>query len=231
MNRTLLVVGASRGIGAAVARFFHAQGDHVLSVSRTPAEVGEWIEADLASPTGITQILDAVGDRPIDGLLFIAGVWEKHAFSEKFRFTESPPEETRFLIDVNLVAPIELTKGLVNNLRQAASPRAIYMGSISGTEQGVSAEVATAGSKFGLRGAVMALRHALKPEGIGFTVINPGYVATEEVIEDMASGAAPQQMPIPMDDVVSAVNWVLGLSPRSEVGEITLLQNNLCDGD
>ncbi len=225
MKRTLLVVGSSRGIGAAVARFFHDQGDTVLAVSRTPAAVGEWIEADLSSPVGIRQILKAVGDRPIDGLLFIAGVWEKNAFSPDFDFTQSPAEETQFIINVNLVAPIELTKSLVKNLSQAENPRAIYMGSISGTEQEVSAEVATAGSKFGLRGAVMALRHALKPQGIGFTVINPGWVATDEVVEDMASGQSPQQVPIPMDDVVSAVNWVLSLSPHTEVGEIDLLQN------
>lgn len=226
MNRTLLVVGASRGIGAAVARFFDAQGDTVIGVSRTPAAAGEWIEADISTPEGIAHVFRAVGDRPLDGLLCIAGVWEKNAFSPEFDFTQSPAKETRFIINVNLVAPIEITKGLVNNLAQADNPRAVYMGSISGTEIGVSGEVATAGSKFGLRGAVLSLRHALKPQGIAFTVINPGWVATEEVVADIAADPSLPGTPIPMDDVVSAVNWVLGLTKHSEVAEITLLEND-----
>ncbi|WOO39874.1 SDR family oxidoreductase [Rubellicoccus peritrichatus] len=224
MKKNILIVGASRGIGAAVARFYDAKDDNIFSVSRTPSAIGEWIEADISKPEGIEKVITTVSTRRIDALLFMGGVWEQEAFSDGYDFRKSPFEETQFVINVNLIAPIEITKGLLNNLKQSENPRAIYMGSISGLELCPSPEVANSASKFGLRGSIQALRCGLKEEGIGFTVINPGLVATEEVIEDMNSGRTPTQNPIPLADVIQAVDWILGLSKFTEVGDVNLMQ-------
>ncbi|MEM9946719.1 MAG: SDR family oxidoreductase [Cyanobacteria bacterium P01_D01_bin.36] len=224
MNRTLAVVGASRGIGKAIAEHFHGKGDRVYAISRSPAPVGAWIQADVSGTEGIEKIKQVLNSQPLDALLFMGGVWEENAFTHEFDLLKSSDEETRFVIGVNLIAPIEVTKALAENLSQAQNPRAIYIGALSGLDHSATKEVANTASKFGLRGAIQALRIALKRERIGFTVINPGNVATEEVMQDIEAGRFSPQTPIPMADVISAIEWILSLSPAVDTGDINLWQ-------
>ncbi|MEL6162078.1 MAG: SDR family NAD(P)-dependent oxidoreductase, partial [Cyanobacteria bacterium J06627_32] len=130
----------------------------------------------------------------------------------------------RFVLAVNLIAPIELTKALAQNLSMADSPRAIYVGALSGLDNAASPEVANTASKFGLRGAVQALRLALAKEKIGFTVVNPGNIATEEVLSDIEAGRFSQQVPIPMTDVIETVEWILARSAAVDISEVNLRQ-------
>ena len=102
--------------------------------------------------------------------------------------------------------------------------RLLYIGSLSGLDQSASPEVANTASKFGLRGAVQSLRLALAKEQIGFTVINPGNIATEEVISDIEAGRFSQQTPIPMADVIETVEWILMRSPHVDISEVNLMQ-------
>jgi short-subunit dehydrogenase len=224
MAKKILVVGASRGIGAEVARHFAAQGHLVFGVSRSEAVAGRWIQADISTPYGISHVLSVVGDNQIDALLFMGGFWENGAFTDEFDFLKSTDHETRQVLAVNLVAPIEITKGVAKNLSRSKNPRAIFIGSLSGLDQWASAEVANTASKFGLRGAIQALRIALKNEKIGFTVVNPGNVETEEILADIREGRFPEQIPIPIADLISAIEWILSLSPSVEVGDVNLIQ-------
>lgn len=226
MKKTLLVIGASSGIGAEVARHFVDRGHRVLAVSRRPAVAGEWIKADVSNPDGIRHLLSNLGAMPVDALLYMGGVWEQGAFTDAFDFKKSSDFETRHVIAVNLIAPIEITKGLAANLSCAPNPRAIFIGSLSGLDNQASREVANTASKFGLRGAIQALRLVLADNRIGFTVINPGNVATSEVQADIEDGRFDKQTPIPLSDLISAVDWVLSLSADTEVGEISLIQKH-----
>lgn len=224
MCKTLLVVGASRGIGGAIAQHFHNRGHHVYSVSRTSARAGDWIPADISTADGIQKVTEVIGMAPLDALLYMGGVWEQSAFTDAFDFRTSTDEETRFVLAVNLIAPIEITKALARNLAIAENPRAIYMGALSGLEQSASPEVANTASKFGLRGALQAMRLALRQEAIGFTVINPGNIATEEVMSDIKEGRFSQQTPIPIADIIATVEWILARSPAVDVSEVNLSQ-------
>ncbi|MDZ4285406.1 MAG: SDR family NAD(P)-dependent oxidoreductase, partial [Candidatus Sungbacteria bacterium] len=152
------------------------------------------------------------------------GVWENGAFTDDYDFEKSLHTETQFIINVNLIAPIEITKGLLDNLRKSENPRAVFMGATSGLELSTTLEVAYSASKFGLRGAIHALRLGFAKEGIGFTVINPGYVGTEEVLEDIKSGQSVGLVPIPMADLILAVDFVLRSSRDTDIGDITLTQ-------
>jgi NAD(P)-dependent dehydrogenase (short-subunit alcohol dehydrogenase family) len=219
-----VIVGASRGIGAAVAQHFVSKGDWVISVCRSAPVAGEWVQADVSIPSGIETIAKAVGDAPVDGLLYMGGVWENNAFTEQYDFMKSSDAETRYVISVNAIAPIEITRKLVNNLSQAQNPRAIFIGSLSGLEQGASIEVANTASKFALRGAIQSLRLALRDRHIGFSVINPGNVATAEVLTDIQEGRFPPQEAIPLEDLISCIDWILSLSPHVDVSEINLEQ-------
>lgn len=223
-QKKIVVVGASRGIGANVAQHLKKKGHHIISVSRTVPVVGEWIQADISTSEGIKTVCNSISNTTIDALLYMGGVWEKNAFTEHYNFINSSDQETRYIISVNTIAPIEITKQLANNLRQSNNPRAIFMGSLSGVENCASKEVANTASKFALRGAIQSLRLALRDYNIGFTVINPGNVATEEVLADINEGIFPIQVPIPIIDLLSSVEWLLELSSAVDVVELNLQQ-------
>jgi short-subunit dehydrogenase len=154
----------------------------------------------------------------------MGGVWEDGAFTEQYDFMKSSDRETRYVIAVNTIAPIELTKQLAKNLAKSDNPRAIFIGALSGLDNSASVEVANTASKFGLRGAAQALKLALRDRRIGVTVINPGNVATEEVLTDIEEGRFSQQVPIPLADLISAIEWILSLSNTVDVGDINIHQ-------
>ena len=228
MNR-ILVVGASRGIGAELVRYFSNAGHEVIGVSRSKASNCKWIKADISTTEGIQHLVNQIGQKSIDALLYSSGIWEENGFSESFDFRKTSEEETRSIMLVNLVAPIEITKGIARNLSMSPNPRAIYLGALSGLDQIASEQVAYAASKFGLRGAIQSLRKALKEENIGFTVINPGNVATEEVLIDIEEGRFKQQIPIPISDIIAVTEMILSLSKYVEVGDINLIQKDLSE--
>lgn len=223
-NKRILVVGSSRGIGAEIVKYFNDLGHKVFGVSRTRSENCEWIEADISDDKGIKKLLEEIFEIKIDTFIFSSGVWEEYGFMKEFDFRKTSHIETRHIMSVNLIAPIEITKGISKNLSLSSNPRAIYLGALSGIEQLSSNQVAYSASKFGLRGAIQALRLALKEENIGFTVINPGNVGTQEVLLDIKEGLFCEQTPIPMSDILSSIEYILSISSSVEIADINLIQ-------
>lgn len=226
MKKNILVIGASRGIGFELAKHLKEKGHNVFGVSRTRSCECEWIEGDVSDENGIENLIHKVGDLRIDVLIYSAGVWEEKGFISDFEFRETKDFETRRIMSINAVAPIEITKRLAKNLSLSNNPRAIYLGALSGVDQLASQQVAYSASKFALRGAIQGLRVALKREGIGFTVINPGNVATDEVLSDIEQGRTKKQVLISMSDMVSTIDWLMSLSSTVEVGDVNLIQKN-----
>ena len=226
MSAITLVAGASRGVGEAVARYFVQKGRTAYSISRSKSPHGVWIKADLSTPEGIDAVAAAIGDKPVEALLYTGGVWEKNAFTEDYSFARSKADEIDYILAVNLSAPVKLVQRLLGNLQKAHNPRVLFIGSVTGLDHFASREVANSASKYGLRGAAQALRKEMQGNNIGFTVINPGNIATDEVLEDIASGAIPDQTPIAMQDLLSLIDCALNLSPASVASEINLFQMN-----
>lgn len=223
-SETYLLIGGSRGIGAAVAAHLSDRNINLYSVSRSQSHHGTWIEADISTPDGLAKVIKEVGDQKLDGLLYLGGIWEQGAFTSDYDFLKSPDQETRQVLAVNLIAPIELVKALSPNLKKSDNPRTIYIGSLTAHPNTASPEVANTASKFGLMGAIEAMRLSLKDQGIAFTVINPGNVATDEVLEDIAEGRFDAQIPIPMSDLIATVDCALAMSPASEIRVLDLAQ-------
>ena len=226
MADNILIVGGSRGIGLAVAEYYHDKVDNLVCVSRSPSKYGKWIEADISKQEGIDNVFAAFDSSPLDALLFLGGTWEKGAFTNNYNFINSSYEEIDHVIAVNLIAPVKLTKGLISSLKKSQVPKVIFIGSLSGLDNQASREVANTASKFGLRGAAQALQIELSNTGIGFTVINPGNVATPEVLNDIASSNFSAQVPIPLSDLICVIDCCLKLSRASCMSEINLTQLN-----
>jgi NAD(P)-dependent dehydrogenase (short-subunit alcohol dehydrogenase family) len=80
-----------------------------------------------------------------------------------------------------------------------------------------SKEVANTASKFGLRGVIYSLRQLLSKDKIGITLINPGNIATPEVLNDLDQD---ETKAIPLNDFFSIIECVMALSNRTNINEI-----------
>ncbi len=218
--RTILVAGASRGIGLAVGEHLASRCDRLLSVSRTEAPIGEWIQADVSQLSGVETVAKAVGEDTLDALLYMGGTWETHAFTSQYRFEDCSDEDITRVIAVNLVAPIRLVKALLPALRRSHNPKIVLMGALSGRDNFPGREVANSASKFGLRGVVHSLREELRSQQISVTVINPGNVGTPEVLADLAAENLLGGEAIPLSDLLAIIDCILALSRATCIKEI-----------
>lgn len=220
--KNLIVVGASRGIGAAVAEHLIPRTDRLITVSRSPSNFGEWVKADISTKQGIEIVNNAVGDRLLDGLLYMGGTWESKAFTQEYSFEKCSDEDIENVLLVNLLAPIRLIKSLLPALRKSSNPKIILMGALSGLDNFPAREVANSASKFGLRGAVHALREELRQDRIAVTVINPGNIGTPEVLSDLREAGKSEENAIPLQDILQVIDCVLSLSRSSCIKEIQI---------
>jgi NAD(P)-dependent dehydrogenase (short-subunit alcohol dehydrogenase family) len=221
MTRRIALTGASRGIGAHLARVWDARGDEVIGIGRSAPVEGRWVRCDLAVPQDWAAVAGDVGGA-LDALVHVAGIWEETAFGPGYDFATRPEAEVLDILTVNLTAPILLTQALLPALR-AGRGRVILTGSTSGLPNIGTPEVAYNASKAGLAAAGQAMRVGLAGQGIGVTVIHPGDVATEEVESDIAAGRYHGAGAVPLDDMAAAFDFALGLSGASVAGEITML--------
>ncbi len=226
-----VIVGASRGIGAALAAGVPDPGDRAWLVSRgRPAVLDrddgvrrEWVEADLTDPGAADRIAGAIPAERLDVVVYNAGIWEDDGFSSGYRFEAVPDPQTDAVVAVNLTAAIKCLQRLLPRLRRSDNGKIVLTGSTSGLPQAATQEVAYSASKFALRGVAHALRHATRADGVGVTVVNPGSVVTSMDLDaplERVLAAHPGM--IPLHDLVALVRCVVALSPGSCVKEVDL---------
>ena len=192
--RTALVTGASRGIGAEVARALSAAGYRVaVHFSRSggaAAEVhaaldGEGhivVQADLRDPEQVRAMVDDVAAAlgTIDVLVNNAGVFLAHPIDDVSY--EEWQEAWRETIDVNLVGPANVTWCAVRHMGPGG--RVINVGS-RGAFRGEPNSPAYGASKAGIASFGQSLAKYLGQRGIAVTTIAPGFVATDMATEAM----------------------------------------------
>ena len=211
----ILITGGSRGLGAAFSTGVPDKGDTVWLASQSrPSSLDledgitrHWIESDLAADSGVEVIRDAIGDVPLDTLIYNAGIWEDNAWGEGYDLADVPADETRRIIAVNLTSAILCVQYLIPNLIASGRGRVILIGSSSGLENVRAPEVAYGASKFGMRGAAHALREALREDEVGVTILNPGSIGGRDM---------------PYADLCQVVRCVIGLSMQTNIKEIDL---------
>jgi len=170
---TIVVTGASSGIGAATARGAARAGAKVLLIGRDRGRLdavaeetgGTPIVADLAEP-GAVHV-----DEPVDVLINNAG------FGYAGDLADMPPDRIRALIDVNLTAPAELTRALLPGMIARGRGHIAFVTSIAGAT-GVRGEAVYSAAKAGAAVLADALRQEVSGQGIGVSTILPGIVDT-----------------------------------------------------
>jgi short-subunit dehydrogenase len=227
----MLILGASRGLGAALNVTLPNRGDQVWLASRGRPDLASrdgaerhWIEIDLAQPGAGARVAAAIGDRTLDVVIYNAGIWEHNAFRPGYDPAEVDEAETARIIAVNLTSAITCIQALLPNLRRAPAAKIVFIGSGSGLDNSGTREIAYAASKFGLRGVTHALRENLRGDRIAVTCINPGDIGTIRVDGDKIwSEAHEDRVMIPPSDLVELVRCVVRLSNDSVVKEIDIL--------
>ncbi|HYN91602.1 MAG TPA: SDR family NAD(P)-dependent oxidoreductase [Thermoleophilaceae bacterium] len=176
----VLVTGASRGIGEAIARAFAARGCTLGLVARRRGPLEELagdlpgsghaaIEGDVANPDSIARAVEQFGD--VDVLVANAGITHYRPFAEQ------PLEEARQMNDVNWLGTLHTVKAALPGMIERGRGHIVVVSSGGGVRGFPNAAVYN-GTKAAQRGFAEALRHELHGSGVSVTTVYPGEIAT-----------------------------------------------------
>lgn len=241
-GRSVLVTGASRGIGAEIARAFAGNGDRVglhFAHSRTRAEevltslagTGHVLgRADLRDPDEIRLMVDTVATAlgGIDVLVNNAGVFMAHPIeSVDYGRWQSAWAET---LGVNLVGAANVTWCALQHMPRHAHARIVNVGS-RGAFRGEPKNPAYGASKAGLAAFGQSLAKSLGSLGIAVTTLAPGYVDTEMAAETLAGPRGDEiRQQSPFNRVASAAEVAAAVlflaSPAAEWASGSVLDFN-----
>jgi len=239
-GRAVLVTGASRGIGAAVARVFAASGDRVglhygshreaaMKVrAMLPGDGHVVVGADLADPDAIRRMVDEVAGAlaGIDVLVNNAGVFERHALDETTY--EEWQEAWRHTLGVNLTGAANVTWCVLRHM--GAGGRIVNVSS-RGAFRGEPEQPAYGASKAGLIAFGQSLARALGDRRIAVSAVAPGFVETEMAAAELeGEGGRRRRAESPLgrvatpEEIAAAVHYLA--SGEAELASGTVLDLN-----
>ena len=193
-ERVALVTGASRGIGAAIARAFAAHGATLLLCARSEGveEVARElssakrtvraIRGDVSDPAFARELVTAARKEHgrLDVLVNNAGILRQGLIGM------TSAEQMRELLEVNVLALMTLSQYAARVMDSRRSPSIINLASIAGT-QGMEGVTAYSASKAAVVGYTLSTAKELAPKGIRVNAIAPGFIDT-----DMVRGVSPE---------------------------------------
>ncbi|QJP15180.1 SDR family oxidoreductase [Starkeya sp. ORNL1] len=202
-RRTLLLTGASRGIGHATVKRFSAAGWRVITCSRhafpenCPWEMGpeDHIQVDLSDPADTLRAVEEIRQRLTSGELHAlvnnAGISPKSKGGERLGTLNTPEEDWRRVFQVNFFAPILLARGLLEELKRTHGA-VVNVTSIAGSRVHPFAGAAYATSKAALAGLTREMAADFGPLGVRVNAIAPGEIdtsilspGTEKIVEQI----------------------------------------------
>lgn len=178
-GKRVIVAGAARGIGRAIARAFAADGADVIACDRLVAEIetGERIKAlpvDVTDAASIDKVVAAAGGR-VDVLAYVAGGVLGQVPKPLEQVT---PDEFAGIVDANLKGCFLFARAVAPGMKQAGGGRIVTISSRAGLATSLTGIQAYASAKHGQVGLVKQLAQELGPFGITVNSVAPGFMAT-----------------------------------------------------
>lgn len=193
---TVLITGANRGIGLALAQQYAASGAEVIGCCREPAKADilkelaassggrvRLIQLDVADEGSIASLRRTLGDQPIDILIHNAGIngTPKAQTAERI-----DPEGWMATVRVNALAPMLITQSLRDNLRRGHEKKLVAISSdfaSIGTDWSPTTNAherySYRASKAALNMGMRALSRDWASDGVLVAILNPGFVQTD----------------------------------------------------
>jgi len=189
---TVIVTGASQGVGAATAKAFAARGANLVLIARGQEKLDALAEEldigdrAMVAPLDVTDIAgfgkllaraeEVFGS--VDVLVNNAG------FHARGAVDWISAEDIGRMVDVNLKAPLMATRLVLPYLRQSKHPAVINVASLAGRTP-VPGSATYSATKFGLRAFGLALAEELRSAGIKIASVSPGPIDTGFIMEDI----------------------------------------------
>lgn len=227
-QRVAMISGASRGIGAAIARKLLAEG-WFLSLGNRDGLYPEWAPDNshvqvrpYEATAGVendwtTAALDRFGQ--IDAVIANAGLMISRSV------IEADDAELEEMLAVNVMAPRRLVKSAWEALKGSGQGRVIIMASLSGKRVASVRSSLYSMTKFAAVALAHGLRHEGWPHGIRATAICPGLVDTDMARSFVSDPTIEMTTP---GDIAQTVNLALNLSNSASIAEIAV---NCKDGE
>jgi len=223
--RTVLITGATRGIGRAVADLLAPDHDLVIG-GRSSADVqavcaqlpsARPFVADLADGDSVAAALQTLGDVPrLEGVVHSAGVLGSGAVADLGR------EEWRHSLEINVVAVADLTRRLLPGLR-AAHGTVVVVNSGSGLRSNAEGSLYSA-SKFAVRAFADGLRQEERAHGVRVSTVYPGRTSTDmqRELRDFEGGEYDESAYLRPESVASAVRFVLTAPQEACIEDLSI---------
>jgi short-subunit dehydrogenase len=216
---SVLLTGATGGIGHAIARQLHGAGASLIVTGRRSdvleplaAEVGGRATAvDLADRAAVHRLLDEAAD--VDVLVANAAL---PASGDIFDFDVDQIDKA---LEVNLRSPVIMSRVLGERMAARGRGHIVLISSLSGKSGQASSSIYSA-TKFGLRGFGQGLRADLAPRGVGVSVVFPGFIRDAGMFHD--SGAklpkgvgtsTPEQVAAAVERAITADKGEVDVAP------------------
>lgn len=222
--KRILITGASRGIGRAIAEtlagegrtlFVHGRDEAALRATREAVEAkgGRAIALsyDLRDPQTIRGMVEHIGPEPLDVLIHNAGIAVVRPYEQV------SVDEWLTTLSVNVTAPFILTQKLAPQMQPGAS--IVNILSIA-AKTGFPGWSSYSMSKFALEGFSQSLREELRPRRIRVINIYPAATATD--IWNNVEGDWPRDKMMSAQEVADAVSYALSRPPDVAVENVTL---------
>lgn len=190
---TILIAGASRGLGLEFVRQYAEAGCEVIAGCRSPGEAAALmaltrehpvrvVRLDVTDPASIAALRREIGARPLDIVVACAGVYGPRAQS----FGDLDEAAWLEVLNVNSLGPLRVAEAFAESVKAARGKLVAItslMGSIADSSGGALIYRA---SKAALNAAFKGVALALKDDGVAVAVLHPGWVST-----DMGGAGAP----------------------------------------
>lgn len=223
LKRTILVTGASSGIGRAIARNLLQQGHEIIGVSRDCAQFKIYranfhpVQMDLSQLQEIPQKISVLQQQfpALDGVVFAAGLGQFGSL-EEFSYAQ-----IQDLMTINFTSPVFMTRAILPFLKRKSRSDLLYIGSEAALKGSRKGAIYCA-SKFALRGFAQALREECSKDQVRVCLINPGMVKTPFFDHlAFAPGDDESNYLLP-EDVADAVSYVINSRTKMVIDEINL---------